>query len=116
MVWLWSLWWGCGTCPAPAKAPAAEAGSAVASSTSFDPMMAMVCQAGCAAKVDYEPEDVVAQPGAVVGDLTQCPVSGVVFEVRPEQPNYERDGKTWFTCCGGCIGKLEANPTRFIGG
>ncbi|MBX2802286.1 MAG: heavy-metal-associated domain-containing protein [Myxococcales bacterium] len=82
----------------------------------FDPAMAAMCQAGCAAVEDYEAADVVSQPGARAGDLTQCPVSGVVFRLTDEHPSFVSDGQTWFTCCGMCMKKLEATPDRFIQG
>jgi copper chaperone len=79
-----------------------------------DPAITKICQAGCAAKFDYDPADVVAQPGAKVGDLTRCPVSGVVFQVQEDQPRYDANGATWFTCCGMCLGKLQESPARFL--
>ena len=119
MPWivLWAL--GCGassSVPASPQAAGFDAPTNVAPQDAFDPVMAAVCQAGCATKIDYAPEDVVAQPDASVGDLVQCPVSGVVFEVKPGQPYLDHDGHTTYTCCGGCLGKLEVDPARFLGG
>jgi mercuric ion binding protein len=92
--------------------------SAATSSEPFgpDPAITAICQAGCAAQVDYEESDVVAQPGAKAGDLTRCPVSGVVFFVQPDQSHVEVNGQTWYTCCAMCAGKLTENPQRFVRG
>lgn len=94
----------------------AEAASQAAGEVGFDPAMAAICEAGCAARIDYAPEDVVAQPGAQVGDLAQCPVSGVVFAVQEGQPTFEVAGEVWFTCCGMCQERARAEPARFVAG
>lgn len=84
---------------------------------SYDPEMASVCEMSCAASAEsYSQADVVAQPGAQVGQLTRCPVSGVVFTVTESHASYEKDGQTWFTCCGGCMKKLEEDTARFLRG
>ena len=98
----------------PASLGGADVPAAADAPFGIDPEAAKVCEAGCAAQFDYDPADVVTQPGAKVGDLTRCPVSGVVFVVEEDQPHYEVDGKTWYTCCGMCMEKLQAKPGRFI--
>ena len=105
--------------PAPAAmAPAATAVTTPAAHTRavgvYDPKVAEACEAGCAEHDDYDPATVVAQPGAKVGDLTRCPVSGVVFEVMPDQASVEVDGDRWFTCCTSCAGKLKETPSKFV--
>jgi len=79
-----------------------------------DPVMSSVCERSCAAKVPYREDQIVSQPGARPGDLARCPVSGVVFAVHEDSPAYTVDGKTYRTCCGTCLTKLEKNPGRFI--
>ena len=92
------------------------AGGAVDTPT-YDPEMASVCEMSCAASAEsYSEADVVAQPGAQVGQLTRCPVSGVVFTVTEDHASHEKDGLTWYTCCGGCMKKLEGNASHFLGG
>jgi hypothetical protein len=80
-----------------------------------DPAMSAMCERSCAAR-DYDPTSVVAQPGAHAGDLTRCPVSGVVFTVVKDNASVSYAGKDWLTCCGSCAKKLSATPERFLGG
>lgn len=79
----------------------------------FDSTMSKVCQMACAAKTDYKESDLVANSKAKAGDLTRCPVSGVVFEVKKENPVVSHLGKRYVVCCNGCKAKFEANPFRF---
>jgi len=51
----------------------------------------------------------------VVGDVTACPVSGEVFTVAADSPKAEFEGKTYYMCCGGCVGKFNADPARYLG-
>ena len=44
----------------------------------------------------------IVQPGAKIGQLTYCPVSGAVFEVKAESPKAEVDGKPMYFCCEAC--------------
>ena len=80
----------------------------------FDWDMSGVCQGACAAKQDYEASQVVAQPGARPGDLTQCPVSGVVFVVAGGRPVVQVGDDAYHLCCDGCADKFRVNPARFV--
>lgn len=80
----------------------------------YDPEVTTACEAGCAEHDDYNPADVVPQPGAKVGDHTRCPVSGVVFEVMPDQASVEVEGDRWYTCRASCAGKLKETPSKFV--
>jgi YHS domain-containing protein len=54
-------------------------------------------------------------PGeAGVGDRTSCPVSGEEFVVTASSPKVEYQGKTYYFCCGGCDGKFQANPQKYL--
>ena len=79
-----------------------------------DPIMSAACERSCAAR-DYDKSSVVAQPGAGTGELTRCPVSGVVFKVQKGNSGVAYAGKEWVTCCGSCAKKLAAAPGRFLG-
>ena len=73
---------------APASAPSTstcDAGSGAVAGR-FDPAMSGVCRFSCATRIAYDPKQVVAQPGAARGQLTQCPVSGVVFVADAARP------------------------------
>ena len=79
----------------------------------FDPTMAG-CRFACATKVKYEAKAVVAQPGARAGKLTQCPVSGIVFNVDAKRPHVQLGADDYVTCCDTCAEKLRKNPGRFV--
>ena len=92
-----------------------DAEAAPEAKTSHDPLMAVACQMSCARKADtYAEADIVSQPGAKVGDLVRCPVSGVVFAVTKDHTQVDVGGKPYFTCCGTCGEKLKEDPKRFV--
>ena len=73
-----------------------------------DPELSMACEAGCSASLaEIATQDVADQPGAQVGQLTTCPVSGVVFRVHEGSPVVAHEGRSYFACCGGCAARLE---------
>jgi len=80
----------------------------------FDPAMSGVCRFACATKLKYKEADVVAQPGAREGRLTQCPVSGVVFVVDPSRPRVRVGVTEYVACCGNCAAKLQHDPRHFL--
>jgi TRASH domain-containing protein len=95
-----------------------EAKTAVAKPTGkvlghFDLAMAG-CRFACATKSKYDAKAVVAQPGGKEGKLTQCPVSGVVFNVDAKRPHVRVGADDYVTCCDTCAEKLRKNPRRFV--
>jgi YHS domain-containing protein len=56
----------------------------------------------------------VVQPGAKIGQLAYCVVSGVTFEVKESNPKIELDGKTVFFCCSGCEDYFTKNRERVM--
>ena len=80
----------------------------------FDPAMSGVCRFACATKLKYKAADVLAQPGAMSGKLTQCPVSGVVFVVDVSRPTVSAAGNEYITCCGNCAEKLRRDPSHYL--
>ena len=80
----------------------------------FDPAMSGVCRYACAARTKYRNADVMAQPGAKSGKLTQCPVSGVVFVADASRPHLKVAGADYVTCCDKCATKLKKNPGRYL--
>ena len=58
---------------------------------------------------DYDPAQVVDQPGATSGQLVRCPISGVIFQITDESPSVEWNGKPYYACCAGCAERLEAD-------
>lgn len=114
------------SCTSPAKASAANsscssdeaaasckvAGGKIAGR--FDPAMSGACRYGCATKLKYKAKDVLAQPGAKAGKLTQCPVSGVVFAVDANRPHVRIAKDEYVTCCDKCAEKLKRSPRDYL--
>jgi len=82
----------------------------------FDPAMSGVCRFACATKLRYDAGDVLAQPGAKAGKLTQCPVSGVVFAVDASRPHVRVANEDYVTCCDKCAVKLKRDPRHYLKG
>ncbi len=80
----------------------------------FEPTMSGTCQGACAAKVEVAASRVAAQPGAGVGAFTQCPVSGVIFQVTKSSARDAFAKHTIYTCCRSCLARLKADPERFL--
>ena len=80
----------------------------------FDPTMSGVCRFACATKLEYKAKDVLAQPGAKTGKLTQCPVSGVVFAVDASRPHARIANEDYVTCCDKCATKLKKDPRHYL--
>lgn len=72
---------------------------------------AEVCEASLT-HAEYGDAEIVDQPGAKIGDLTRCPISGSVFPVTDASPAIEQKGETYYTCCGGCTAELEKSFAR----
>ena len=80
----------------------------------FDPIMSGACRFACATKLKYSAKDVLAQPGAKAGKLTQCPVSGVVFAVDANRPRVRVGRDQYVTCCDKCATKLKHDPRHYL--
>ena len=68
------------------------------------------------AEGEYDPADVVAQPGAEVGDITRCPVSGEVFVVTADSTFLDHEGQDVYFCCSSCIRRFQRDPARYLEG
>ncbi len=62
----------------------------------------------------YDPADLVAQPGAAIGDLTQCPVSSEVFRVTEDAPFVDHEGQNVYFCCPRCIRTFQRSPEQHL--
>lgn len=63
---------------------------------------------------EYDPSDVVRQPGAEVGDIAQCPVSGEVFTVTADHSYFDtEEGRVYF-CCPNCIRRFQRDPQKHL--
>ncbi|TMQ68823.1 MAG: hypothetical protein E6K81_16285 [Candidatus Eisenbacteria bacterium] len=104
-------------CPShPSADPARNAAARGAATGAFDPMMSGACRFSCSVQQPFDAKDVVAQPGAVAGRLTRCPVSGVVFQVDDQRPRVALATGTYVVCCDRCAVKLRKDPGRFVRG
>lgn len=112
----------CGTSAQAKNGQACEAGSAATSCVvpggkltgHFDPAMSGVCRFACATKLKYDAKNVMAQPGAQTGKLTQCPVSGVFFAVDANRPHVRIGKNEYVTCCDKCATKLKHDPRHYL--
>ena len=104
---------GASSCSSPTATPACEAPHGKIAGR-FDPAMSSVCRFACATKLKYDPRNVLPQPGAKAGKLTQCPVSGVVFALDPGRPHVRIANQDYVTCCDRCAQKLKRNPRRYL--
>lgn len=66
------------------------------------------------AEGEYDPAKVVRQPGAKVGDLTRCTVSGDAFIVTDQHAHVTHEGQEVYFCCPGCIRRFQREPARYL--
>ena len=64
--------------------------------------------------IEVDESEIVAQPGASMGDAARCPVSGETFRVRDTSPTAEHEGETYFFCCGSCVRPFLRNPDQYL--
>ena len=74
--------------------------------------MNTLCQKSCAVQ-NYDPDDLVSPAKASIGDLTRCPVSGVVFRVTQFSPMVKFEDKEIYTCCGSCEKIYNHDPEKY---
>ena len=110
-----------GSCPderasasATDSAAQAAADAVVGAAGHYDAVMSGVCQFSCAEKQPYREADLAAQPGVRDGDLTRCPVSGVVFTAAADRPRVTFAGADYVVCCGTCADKLRKDPSHYL--
>jgi copper chaperone len=56
----------------------------------------------------------VVQPGAKVGQLTYCPVSGAVFRIKESSRHADVHGRTLYLCCEACARYYADNQDRVL--
>lgn len=62
----------------------------------------------------YDPAELVMQPGAEMGNIARCPVSGEVFTITEDAPFLEHEGQNVYFCCPGCIRRFQRDPERWL--
>ncbi len=74
-----------------------------------------VCCKGCIGKVKADPEKYIKKieaEGKTVASLqTSCPVMGGKIN---KDLYVDHEGKRIYVCCEGCIGKVKAEPEKYI--
>lgn len=78
----------------------------------YDAKMSWVCEMNCAAK-NYDKNKVVANSKAKPGDLTKCPVSGVVFTIVEGSGTIRHNDITYHTCCGTCANMYAEDSVKY---
>lgn len=66
------------------------------------------------AEGSFDPSAVVRQPGASLGDITRCPVSGEAFTITDAHPHVTHEGEEVYFCCPGCIRRFQRNAQRYL--
>lgn len=62
----------------------------------------------------HRPGGLVAQPGALVGDRTICPVMHNEFTVTAKSPVVEHHGQPIYFCCAGCNETFLEDPEGYL--
>jgi YHS domain-containing protein len=109
----------CGGAEAGSCPEAAGSGSCGGSDTAVPncggPTMADLVEASGEGAPTTRPEDVVTQPGAQLGDVTACLVSGEIFTVTERTAHVTHNGQEIYFCCPGCIRRFTRNPEQYLG-
>ena len=95
----------CATSPARAAVPATvSSAEGPASLALWEPVDSSFagCAQSCGLGKRGPRDDAHAQPGAAVGGLVYCPVSGAVFKVKEDSAKRTASGKTLYFCCEAC--------------
>ncbi len=79
---------------------------------SYDTKMSWVCEMSCAAK-NYDKSKIVVNSVAKQGDLTKCPISGVVFTVSEQTGTIKYGNNIYHTCCGTCAKMFSDEPSKY---
>lgn len=104
---------------APASASVTTSASAgaraarVALGESVDPAFEG-CKSACGSRSPALRATARAQPGAVLGDVVFCPVSGAVFRVNEGAQRREVLGKTLYFCCASCAAYFDAHRDEVL--
>jgi YHS domain-containing protein len=72
------------------------------------------CAGGCGMRVAGPQEGVIVQPGAMVGQYTYCPVSGVAFEIKAASAHRTIGDKTLYFCCESCAAYFMTNQASIL--
>ncbi len=70
-----------------------------------------VCCGGCTKKIEENPGKYLE---AKAGDEVCCPVKGKKFTIKKKSKYAKIDGKKYYVCCNGCVGKLEKDPEKYL--
>lgn len=72
------------------------------------------CKASCGSHSPTMKAAARPQPGAVLGEVVHCPVSGAVFRVKEDAVKREVLGKSLYFCCASCAAYFDAHRTEIL--
>ena len=109
---------------APAKLICPVMGSEIkdkskAPKTTYKKKTVYFCCASCVDEFKKDPEKYLkktkkAEKPAKKAETVVCPVTNHKFEVAAAKGSSTHNGKTYHFCCGGCKGKFDADPAKYI--
>lgn len=72
------------------------------------------CKASCGSRSPAMKAIARAQPGAVLGEVVHCPVSGAVFRIKEDAVKREVLGKSIYFCCASCAAYFDAHRSEIL--
>jgi len=72
------------------------------------------CKASCGSHSPAMKAAARPQPGAVLGQVVHCPVSGAVFRVQQDAVKREVLGKSLYFCCASCAAYFDAHRSEIL--
>ena len=59
-------------------------------------------------------EECAKASAALPGNKIICPVMGSQFQAEKDTASYTYNGRIYYFCFPGCVGKFKANPKKYI--
>jgi hypothetical protein len=72
------------------------------------------CKASCGSHSPSMKAAARVQPGAMLGDIVHCPVSGAVFRIKEDAVKREVLGKPIYFCCASCAAYFDAHRSEIL--
>jgi hypothetical protein len=98
---------------APSATPAASGAEGLALWEPVDSSFAG-CAQSCGLGKRGRRDDARAQPGAALGDLVYCPVSGAVFAVKEATARRTVNGEVLYFCCEVCATYFSSHEREVL--
>ncbi|MFO0739578.1 MAG: hypothetical protein U0270_27010 [Labilithrix sp.] len=105
--------------------PSASAAAALPASTADNPGATLPsadaidkdfegCKASCGSRSPAMRAAARPQPGAVLGEVVHCPVSGAVFRVKEDATKREVLGRSIYFCCASCAAYFDTHRSEIL--